>query len=239
MSRESSSHKTSFLSLKPRPRLKLRLVYYLGILSLCLLLLTIPYRTKLNAQVPAGPVTDVGVVVPNGLILSAKILMRRALEDNKEFIGLIKDVGEFFQKANQVVNRSFENMRMVKEVVEDYQQILDMYNQALADINDLSLSANNVDEVEELVLDKLKHTKILAAILKETENSFELFTELIQEDLQMDDKGRIRLIQKTHYTLKKTKKALRLSIRNINREIIQYRKNLQELKGFEALFGYN
>jgi len=223
--------------MKPQAQARKKASVSLLVVGLLFLPIT-PFVTQ--AQIPAGPVTDVGVVVPNGVILTAKTIMKKALEDSEVFIGLIKDVGEFFQKANKVVNESIKNMRMVKAIVEDYQQILDMYNQALTDIADITLSADNLDGVEEIVFDKIKHTKILAALLKETENSFELFTEIMDEDkLIMDDKGRVMLIQKTHFTLRKTKNSMRVAMRRVNREIFYYKRDLQNLSGHDFIFGYN
>jgi hypothetical protein len=196
-----------------------------------MLTITILGVRGLSAQIPIGPVVDAPLASQNLVISFAEGLMNYLLKGERPLQDNIKNVQDFFFKAETVVNASIANMRMVRESVELQQEIMEMYNQAIFRLNQpLDGDADDVDDLE--VIDKWRHIQVLLST-----SVFELFTNLIEADaFTMNDKGRIRFIEKSYKDLIAVKGAMRAELRRINREVYSYRIKRREILTFTKLF---
>ena len=193
------------------------------------LLFAILVNSKGIAQIPVGAVTDAQLLIPNTTNSVVEGTHLFLLEREKPLQETIKDVQDFFIKANTIVNGAIKNIRMIKKIVELEKDIVQLY--------DRSLTALNGDRENDFI-DKWKHAQILLALVKESASVFELFETLIEDDaMTINDKGRILLIEKTYKDMRKIKGAMRLQLRRINKEIYQYRRLDSEIQTFEAFFG--
>jgi len=152
------------------------------------------------------------------------------------FVKTFESVQKFFQKAKKVVNGVIKNMRMVEDIVELEKEIRELFQKTVNSINAPG-DADGDGEDDFNFLDKWKHIEILLGLVKETTGVFELFTNIIEEGATtMDDKGRIKFIQKTRDDLRKIRSAMRIEIRRINREIYAFGRLERELKFYKKLF---
>ena len=155
------------------------------------------------------------------------------------FIKTFESVQKFFQKAKQVVNGVLRNMRMVEDIVELEKEIRELYGKTVDSIN-APMDADGDGQDDFHFLDKWRHIEILLALVKETTNVFEIFTNIIEEGATtMDDKGRIKFIQKVRDDLRKIRSAMRVEIRRINRKIYTFGKVEREVKLYRKLFSGN
>lgn len=195
------------------------------------LLFAILVNSKGIAQIPVGAVTDAQLLIPNTTNSVVEGTHLFLLEREKPLQETIKDVQDFFMKANTIVNGAIKNIRMIKKIVELEKDIVELY--------DRSLTALNGDRENDFI-DKWKHAQILLALVKESASVFELFETLIEDDaMTINDKGRILLIEKTYQDMRKIKGAMRLQLRRINREIYEYRRLDSEIQTFEVFFENN
>ena len=180
------------------------------------------------AQIPVGAVLDAELLTTNTTNSVVEGTHLFLLDREKPLQETIKDVQDFFLKANTIVNGAIKNMQTIKKTVELQQDILELYSRSLD-----ALNGNRDTDF----IDKWKHAQILLALSKEAASVFELFENLIEDDaMTINDKGRIVLIEKTYKDLRRVKAAMRLQLRRINKEIYQYRRLESELKTFEAFF---
>jgi len=180
------------------------------------------------AQIPVGAVVDNQLLVPNttnSVVEGTHLFLLRRERPLQE---TIKDVQDFFTKANTIVNGAIKNMRMVKKIVELEKDIIELYGRSIRALN---------EDQDNGFINKWKHAQILLALTKESASVFELFETLIEDDaMTINDKGRIVLIEKTYKDMRKIKSAMRLQLRRINKEIYQYRRLKSEIETFEAFF---
>lgn len=188
---------------------------------------------------PVGSVVDVPLGVGNGFVLLAEEVMNFLLKKEQPFQESIKDVQEFFQKAETVVNKSIKNMRMVRQIVETQKDIISLYSRAISNLNKpIDEDGDGVDDLE--FLNKWKHVEILLGLSREAASVFELFTNLIEEDaFTMNDKGRILFLEKSYKDMLLIKRAMRTHLRRINKEIYTYRRQRRQLKTYSAFFEIN
>ena len=179
-------------------------------------------------QIPVGPVLDTELLAHNTTNNVVQGTYLFLLDREKPLQETIKDVQEFFMKANTIVNGAVANMRMVKKIVELEKDIIQLYERSIEALN---------GEQETDFLDKWKHAQILLALTKEATSVFEIFEHIIEDDaLTISDKGRIVIIEKTYKDMRQIKAAMRLQLRRINKEIYQYRRLQREIETFEAFF---
>jgi len=173
------------------------------------------------AQIPVGAVTD------------AVLKKERPLQEN------IKDIQDFFRKAETVVNGAIRNMRMVREIIETEKDIIELYTRSISKLNEpIDEDGDGVDDLE--FLDKWKQIQILLAFTKEAASVFELFNNLIEDDaFTMNDKGRIIFLEKTCKDMRLIKAAMRAQLRRINKQIYTYRRQRRQLKTYSAFFEIN
>ncbi|MEM1119804.1 MAG: hypothetical protein AAGJ18_05110 [Bacteroidota bacterium] len=191
------------------------------------------------AQIPVGPVVDPTLVGSNSIVSIAEGVTNFLLKRERPLQETIKDVQEFFQKAETVVNRSIKNMRMIREIVETEKDIIELYTRSLNKLNEpIDEDGDGVDDLE--FLDKWKQVQILLAFTKEAASVFELFTNLLEDDaFTMNDKGRIIFLEKTYKDMLLIKRAMRAQLRRINKQIYTYRRQRRQLKTYSAFFEVN
>ena len=181
-----------------------------------------------TGQIPVGPVLDAELLAHNTTNNVVQGTYLFLLDREKPLQETIKDVQDFFMKANTIVNGAVVNMRMVKKIVELEKDIIQLYERSIEALN---------GEQETDFLDKWKHAQILVALTKEATSVFEIFEHIIEDDaLTISDKGRIVIIEKTYKDMRQIKAAMRLQLRRINKEIYQYRRLQREIETFEAFF---
>ena len=147
-----------------------------------------------------------------------------------------ESVQQFFQKAKKVVNGVLKNMRMVEDIVGLEKEIRELYGKTVASLN-APRDADGDGEDDFHFLDKWRHVEILLALVKETTGIFEIFTNIMEEGATtMDDKGRIKFIQKVRDDLRKIRSAMRVEIRRINRQIYTFGRLEREAKLYKKLF---
>jgi len=180
------------------------------------------------AQIPIGPVLDAELLTHNTTNSVVQDTYLFLLDRERPLQETIKDVQDFFMKANTIVNGAIANMRMVKKIVELEKDIIGLYERSIESLN---------GEQETDFLDKWKHAQILLALTKEATSVFEIFEHIIEDDaLTISDKGRIVIIEKTYKDMRRIKAAMRLQLRRINKEIYQYRRLQREIETFETFF---
>jgi len=142
----------------------------------CLLLAPVSF-----AQIPVGAVTDASLIGGNTIVSVAEGVTNFLLKKERPLQENIKDIQEFFRKAETIVNGAVKNMRMVREIVETEKDIIELYTRSINQLNKpIDEDGDGVDDLE--FLDKWKQVQILLAFTKEAASVFELFTNLIEDD---------------------------------------------------------
>lgn len=184
------------------------------------------------SQVPIGAVLDTELLAANTTNNVVQGTTLFLLNREKPLQETIKNVQEFFLKANTIVNGAVKNMQMVRQVVNLQADIIELYDRSLTAINKNRAASNDI-----AFIDKWKHAQILLALTKEATSVFELFEQLLAEDAMIiNDKGRIQLLERVYKDMRMIKAAMRLQLRRINKEIYQYKRLETELKTFNAFF---
>jgi len=206
----------------------------LYILLCCLLLAPISF-----AQIPVGPVIDPSLVGSNTIVSLAEGVTNFLLKKERPLQENIKNIQDFFRKAETIVNGAVKNMRMIREIVETEKDIIELYTRSINKLNEpIDEDGDGVDDLE--FLDKWKQVQILLAFTKETASVFELFNNLIEDDaFTMNDKGRIIFLEKTYKDMLLIKRAMRAQLRRINKQIYTYRRQRRQLKTYSAFFEIN
>jgi len=209
---------------------------YLKLYSCLVLLFLAPISF---AQIPVGAVTDAGLIGDNTIVSLAEGVTNFLLKKERPLQENIKDIQEFFRKAETIVNGAVKNMRMVREIVETEKDIIELYTRSINQLNKpIDEDGDGVDDLE--FLDKWKQVQILLAFTKEAASVFELFTNLIEDDaFTMNDKGRIIFLDKTYKDMLLIKRAMRAQLRRINKQIYIYRRQRRQLKTYSAFFEIN
>ena len=191
------------------------------------------------AQIPVGAVTDAGLIGDNTIVSLAEGLTNFLLKKERPLQENIKDIQDFFRKAETVVNGAIRNMRMVREIIETEKDIIELYTRSISKLNEpIDEDGDGVDDLE--FLDKWKQIQILLAFTKEAASVFELFNNLIEDDaFTMNDKGRIIFLEKTCKDMRLIKAAMRAQLRRINKQIYTYRRQRRQLKTYSAFFEIN
>jgi len=206
------------------------------LLFISLLLFPISIKES-SAQAPIGLVVDVPLQIENAVILARELLMQFLLKKEEGFAGVIKDVNEFFKKADTLVNGVIKNMRMIRSIVDIYQEIIDLYDQTLEHLNDPLTAAGSLVELEGDVINKWKHLQVLLGITKKASTIIDLFAKIIEDDsLTMDDKGRVKMIHSIYEEIRLIRSSMRLEVRRINKDIYKYRKAKREIQTYGELF---
>ena len=188
-------------------------------------------------RVPIGLVVDVPLQIENAIIAASELLMQFLLKKEEGFAGIIKDVNEFFKKADTVVNGVIKNMRMIRSIVDIYQEIIDLYDSTLEHLNDPLTAAGSLVELEGDVINKWKHLQVLLGITKKASTIIDLFAKIIEDDsLTMDDKGRVKMIHSIYEEIRLIRSSMRLEVRRINKDIYKYRKAKREIQTYGELF---
>ena len=206
--------------------------------KLCLFLFLLLLRPVhfATAQVPIGIVIDAPLMIPNTITGLAEIVTNFLLKAERPLQENIQKVGQFFQKANSIVNGAIANMRMVKNIVETQKDITDLFERSVNRINTpVDLDGDGIDDLE--VLNKWKEIQILLGYTKEAASIFEIFTNIIEDDaFNISDKGRIVFIEKTYRDMKLLKASMRGQLRRINRKVYEYRSKRRQLKMYSIFF---
>ncbi len=191
------------------------------------------------AQIPVGAVVDGELAASNTVVSIAEGVTNFLLKKERPLQEGIKDVQEFFRKAETIVNGAIKNMRMVREIVETEKDIIELYTRSINKLNEpIDEDGDGIDDLE--FLDKWKQVQILLAFTKEAASVFELFTNLIEDDaFTMNDKGRIIFLEKTYKDMRLIKRAMRAQLRRINKQIYTYRRQRRQLKTYSAFFEIN
>lgn len=191
------------------------------------------------AQIPVGAVIDPSLVGSNTIVSLAEGVTNFLLKKERPLQENIKDIQEFFRKAETVVNGAVKNMRMIREIVEIEKDIIELYTRSINKLNEpIDEDGDGIDDLE--FLDKWKQVQILLAFTKEAASVFELFNNLIENDaFTMNDKGRIIFLEKSYKNMLLIKRAMRAQLRRINKQIYTYRRQRRQLKTYSAFFDIN
>ena len=208
----------------------------LCVFLLLFLLRPVHFATVITAQVPIGIVLDAPLLIPNSITGLAEIVTNFLLKAERPLQENIQKVGQFFQKANSIVNGAIANMRMVKNIIETQKDITDLFERSVNRINNpVDLDGDGIDYLE--VLNKWKEIQILLGYTKEATAIFEIFTNIIEDDaLNISDKGRIVFIEKTYRDMKLLKASMRGQLRRINKKVYEYRSKRRQLKMYSIFF---
>ena len=191
------------------------------------------------AQIPVGAVIDAPLAADNTIVSLAEGVTNFLLKKERPLQENIKDIQEFFKKAETIVSGAVKNMRMVREIIETEKDIIELYTRSINKLNEpIDEDGDGIDDLE--FLDKWKHIQVLLAFTKEATSIFELFNNLIEEDaFTMNDKGRILFLEKSYKDMLLIKKAMRAQLRRINKEIYTYRRQRRQLMVYSRLFENN
>ncbi len=188
------------------------------------------------AQIPVGAVVDPSLIGSNTIVSLAEGVTNFLLKKERPLQENIKNIQEFFRKAETVVSSAIRNMRMVREIVETEKDIIELYTRSINKLNEpIDEDGDGIDDLE--FLDKWKQVQILLAFTKEAASVFELFQNLIENDaFTMNDKGRIIFLEKTYKDMRQIKSAMRAQLRRINKQIYTYRRQRRQLMVYSRLF---
>jgi len=188
------------------------------------------------AQIPVGAVTDASLIGSNTIVSLAEGVTNFLLKKERPLQENIKDIQEFFRKAETIVNGAVKNMRMVREIVETEKDIIELYTRSINKLNEpIDEDGDGIDDLE--FLDKWKQVQILLAFTKEAASIFELFNTLVEDDaFTMNDKGRIIFLEKSYKDMLLIKRAMRGQLRRINKQIYTYRRQRRQLMVYSRLF---
>ena len=191
------------------------------------------------AQIPVGAVVDGELAAGNTIVSIAEGVTNFLLKKERPLQENIKDIQDFFRKAETIVNGAIKNMRMVREIVETEKDIIELYTRSINKLNEpIDEDGDGIDDLE--FLDKWKQIQILLAFTKEAASVFELFSNLIEDDaFTMNDKGRIIFLEKTYKDMLLIKRAMRAQLRRINKQIYTYRRQRRQLKTYSTFFEVN
>ena len=192
-----------------------------------------------TAQIPIGAVTDASLIGNNTIVSLAEGVTNFLLKKERPLQENIKDIQDFFRKAETVVNGAIKNMRMVREIVETEKDIIELYTRSINKLNEpIDEDGDGIDDLE--FLDKWKQVQILLAFTKEAASVFELFNNLIEDDaFTMNDKGRIVFLEKAYKDMLLIKRAMSAQLRRINKQIYIYQRQRRQLKTYSAFFEIN
>ena len=197
-------------------------------------------KIELQSQVPVGLVVDVPLNTQNVITLATENLMKFLLKKEGGFVGLIKEINQFFLKSETIVNSSIKNMRMIRSIIDTNKDILELYKKTLDALNSPIVAANDFETVETEIIDKWKHIQILLGLIQQSEAVLDLLAKLIEDDaLTMDDKGRIQLIHQSYKDMLKIKSGMRIAVRRINKEIYQYYRQKRAIASYKKLFRFD
>jgi len=134
--------------------------------SFCLLI-SLALTPITFAQIPVGAVTDASLLGSNTIVSIAEGVTNFLLKKERPLQENIKDIQEFFRKAETVVNGALKNMRMVREIIETEKDIIELYTRSISKLNEpIDEDGDGVDDLE--FLDKWKQIQILLAFTKES-----------------------------------------------------------------------
>lgn len=150
-------------------------------------------------------------------------------------VNKIQQIQDYAQKAHRLVNGVVKNVQMVNQIIKIEGEILNTVSKAIDLLNQpLATQEGSLDLA---VIEKWKHIEVLLAIGGQKDNVFELFKNVLEDDvLVMDDKGRLNLIRKTYEDVLKMRIALRVEIRRINKQVLHYTRKRRELLKYKELF---
>ncbi len=191
------------------------------------------------AQIPVGAVIDGELIGSNTIVSIAEGVTNFLLKKERPLQENIKNIQDFFRKAETIVSGAVKNMRMVREIVETEKDIIELYTRSINKLNQpIDEDGDGIDDLE--FLDKWKQVQILLVFTKEAASVFELFTNLIEDDaFTMNDKGRIIFLEKSYKDMLLIKRAMRAQLRRINKQIYTYRRQRRQLKTYSAFFEVN
>jgi len=139
----------------------------------------------------------------------------------------IEKIQDYAQKAHTIVNGVVKNVQMVNQIIKTEQEIFEVVNKAIDKLN--TPLPTDLGHLDLAVIDKWKHIQVLLAIGGQKDSVFELFKHTLEDDaLVLDDKGRLNLIKQTYEDVQKIRMALRVEIRRINKQILNYTKKRRE-----------
>ena len=156
-------------------------------------------------------------------------------------VDTFKKTQEFFKKAQTFVSHLVTNLRYIERIIDTHKDIKTLFDNAITGLNaNPDLDEDGMDDLEFLdknTLDRWKHAQILLAISAEATAVFEILSNIIEQDaFTMDDKGRIQIIKETYQEMLGLKRAMRMQLRRINREVYQYSRLKKEVEVFDNLF---
>ena len=115
------------------------------------------------AQIPIGAVVDPSLIGSNTIVSLAEGATNFLLKKESPLQENIKDIQDFFSKAETVVNGAIKNMRMVREIVETEKDIIELYTRSINKLNEpIDEDGDGIDDLE--FLDKWKQVQILLAL---------------------------------------------------------------------------
>lgn len=196
--------------------------------------------TPLYPQIPVVDYFGRWLSKTAGVVQKASLFIK---ETAAPLVNNFKKVQQFFRKAKTFVNHVIKNLRYIEKIIDTHQDIRMLFDNAIAGLNaprDLDEDGmEDFDFLDKNALDRWKHAQILLAISAEATSVFEIFSNIIEADaLTIDDKGRVQFIKETYSELLKLKRAMRLQLRRINREVYQYSRLKKELQVFDAFFNH-
>ena len=209
------------------------------LLVLLILLTVLPCRS-VNSQLPSPIVIDAPNNVANGVVMAFQIGFRSLLRAEEGIIGVINNIQDFISKANSLVNTSVKNLRLVRQIVNLHNDILEMQSKYVATLDEeADFDGDGNISLEEIDY-KWKSIKVSLGLVKESTGYFQVFSNVLDDNaFTMDDEGRINLIAETYTDLIKIKGAMRLHIRRTNRKNRDFQKLKREYQTYKAFFSKN
>lgn len=206
---------------------------------LVLLLLTSPTKSS-NGQSISPIVIDVVNNIGNGLIAGFQGALNLLLKSERSIMGVIDDIHGWIKKANTLVNSSVKNLRLIRQIINTNNDIIEMQSKFVAQLNEhADIDGNGIISLSEID-QKWKLIKVSLGLLKESTNYFQIVGNILEDNaFTMDDESRVQLLVESYKDLIQIKSAMRIHIRRTykkNRAIQQWKR---EIKTYKALFNIN
>jgi len=204
---------------------------------LVLLLLFIPNKTTDGQTLPTPIVLDAGNNVANGVVLGFQIGLNFLLKQERNFLGIITNVHEWIDRANRVINSSVKNLRLVRQIINTHNDIIEMQSKYVSQLDDhTDIDGNGVISLNE-INQKWKSVQVSLGLLKQSTNYFQIFSNVMEDNaFTMDDESRVKLLYETYTDLIQIKSAMRIHIRRTYKRNRDLQKFKREFNTYKTLF---
>lgn len=211
----------------------------------CCLCYNLDVRQSNNSLLAQTPTYDRFTHKHSKLMSAFTKASERLVTLAEPLINTFSKTEEFLDKANTVVNGFIKNMRIIQRIIDIEQDINKYFLNAIAALREIrdtgNMTTTNGDSYDFSFINAVRHINIMLGLFKESIAAMDLLFEVIQREdnqLRLDDYNRMVLLLEVEQRLVKTRRAMSMEIRRINREIYTAQRLQREVDTFEQFFSF-